>query len=139
MVPAVTCDPEATIRELIEIFTSKKTLSVCVVEDEKLVGLVSVSDFRPKERLFPLTPLRVNFLLGQYYERASSEEQHRQVLQVKVSKAMTTKLVKVTLSTPLKEIEELMKRRDINQVPVVDASGKLLGIVSVFELMAIGL
>jgi len=51
--------------------------------------------------------------------------------------AMTTPVCCVTADTPIEEILELMERRQIRRVPVVDPDGCCTGIVSQADLVAI--
>ncbi len=49
---------------------------------------------------------------------------------IKVSSLMSTELVKIMVSTPLKDAKELMEKHQIHHLPVVSAEGNLLGILS---------
>lgn len=55
---------------------------------------------------------------------------------MKVSEAMTTNPVFVTLGTPLKEVAELLVEQRISGVPVLDEEGALRGIVSEADFVA---
>ena len=48
---------------------------------------------------------------------------------------MTSPAITVEAGTTIKEIAELFAARQVNRVPVVDAAGKLLGIVSRGDLV----
>jgi CBS domain-containing protein len=53
-----------------------------------------------------------------------------------VADVMTTDVVKVQPSMPLKEVAELLLSRGISGVPVVDAEGRVLGVVSETDILA---
>jgi CBS domain-containing protein len=53
-----------------------------------------------------------------------------------VADVMTTDVVKVRPSLPLKDVAELLLSRGISGVPVVDAEGRLLGVVSETDILA---
>ena len=53
----------------------------------------------------------------------------------KVRDVMTTDAVTVTRQTPFKDLAELLSRRRISAVPVVDAHGLIVGIVSQGDLL----
>jgi CBS domain-containing protein len=55
---------------------------------------------------------------------------------MKVSDVMTTNVVSVTPETPFKELVERSVECDVSGLPVVDATGTLLGIVSEADLMS---
>lgn len=54
---------------------------------------------------------------------------------MQASDIMTTNLVTVGLSTPVREIAELLLTRRVSAVPVIDSDGHVLGIVSEGDLM----
>jgi CBS domain-containing protein len=53
-----------------------------------------------------------------------------------VADVMTTNVVTVRPSTPLKEVAEILISRGISGVPVVDAEGRVLGVVSETDILA---
>jgi CBS domain-containing protein len=53
-----------------------------------------------------------------------------------VADVMTTDVVKVRPSMPLKEVAEILISRGISGVPVVDAEGRVLGVVSETDILA---
>lgn len=53
-----------------------------------------------------------------------------------VEDVMTTDVATVTPSTPLKDVAQILVERDISGVPVVDADGSVLGVVSEADLLA---
>lgn len=54
---------------------------------------------------------------------------------MKVKDVMTTRVVTVTTTTPVQEVAEKLLAARVSAVPVVDAGGRLLGIVSEGDLM----
>ena len=55
---------------------------------------------------------------------------------MKVSEIMTTRVVTVTPDTPVPVIAGLLRDNRISGVPVTDASGAVLGLVSEYDLLA---
>lgn len=53
----------------------------------------------------------------------------------KIESVMTAKVVTATPSTPFRELVDLLERRRISALPVVDETGKLVGIVSEADLL----
>jgi CBS domain-containing protein len=55
---------------------------------------------------------------------------------VKVKEIMTTRVVTVTADTPVPVIARLLRKNRISGVPVVDADGTVMGLVSEYDLLA---
>ena len=55
---------------------------------------------------------------------------------VKVKEIMTTRVVTVTRNTPVPVIASLLRDNRISGVPVVDAGGAVVGLVSEYDLLA---
>jgi CBS domain-containing protein len=55
---------------------------------------------------------------------------------VKVKEIMTTRVVTVTADTPVPVIASLLRENRISGVPVVDAGGMVVGLVSEYDLLA---
>jgi CBS domain-containing protein len=56
-------------------------------------------------------------------------------LSLRVSDAMTREVITVGPETPLRDVEALFERHGFNGVPVVDASGALLGFLTKLDLL----
>jgi CBS domain-containing protein len=56
-------------------------------------------------------------------------------MKTKVQEVMTTDVLVANESTPFKEIAELLARQRISAVPVLDAAGQLVGVVSEADLL----
>ena len=55
---------------------------------------------------------------------------------MRVAELMTTDVLSVSVETPLKDVAELLAARGISGCPVVDASGRLAGVVSEADILA---
>ena len=55
---------------------------------------------------------------------------------MKVKEIMTTRVLTVTTNTPVAEIAGLLRDNRISGVPVVDAGGAVIGLVSEYDLLA---
>lgn len=58
-----------------------------------------------------------------------------QKLEFRVGQVMTREVVVVTPSTSLQELKEIMRKRRISGVPVVDDNGDLVGVISIEDLL----
>ena len=102
----VTIGPSHTINEAKKIMTEFKISGLPVVDDEKLVGIITNRDIR-------------------FHVEGNLE----------VSACMTTNdLVTVPLNTSLEDAEELLHKHRIEKLLVVDDTGELAGLITVKDI-----
>ena len=65
----------------------------------------------------------------------SDQASTRRPIRLSVEDVMTSDVVTVSLDTPFKQVGELMAEHRISAVPVVDADGAVVGVVSEADLM----
>lgn len=117
----VVVGPDDTLSTVSEVFRERGFHHVPVVEQGKLVGIVSDRDV-----LRALSPF-----LGTLSERAVDSA----TLQRKVFQVMTRRPAVVRADTPLSEVAGLMLDRRISSLPVTDAEGRLVGIVTMRDIL----
>jgi CBS domain-containing protein/anti-sigma regulatory factor (Ser/Thr protein kinase) len=100
----ITVTPNTVMNDALEIFRANRISGAPVIEDEKLVGLVSIEDL-------------IHCL------------QHND-LSSKVSKYMSTRLLTVRGSDPIVEALKHFVSSHYGRLPVLDANGKLIGILT---------
>ncbi|ACB40761.1 MFS transporter [Pyrobaculum neutrophilum] len=105
----ITVPPSATLRDVLKIMAEKNIGFVPVVEDGRLVGGISESDF-------------VQILLN------------NTPLDTPVEKVMRCQLITIERTRPVKEAAELMVKHNIRHLPVVE-DGKVVGVLSVRDLL----
>ena len=103
----------ATILEATQKMNDHRIGSLLVLEGERIVGILSERDI--------LT-------------RVVVEEKPPRA--VKVREAMTTDVVVVGPDTSLEEASAVMRTRRVRHLPVCDADGRLLGLISIGDLNA---
>jgi len=120
------------LREVADVMAKRAVSGVPVLEEDgRVAGVISEKDFLAimgsRDRMHFMGVI------------AECMQGHRCLaLPVRKKNAediMTTPAVTVTVDTPVKKIAELFASKHINRVPVVDASGMLLGIVSREDLV----
>jgi CBS domain-containing protein len=105
---------QVTVAELGDLFEKHDFNTFPVVEDGKIVGIVTKFDFL---RLFAFTSDQI---VPHYSE----------LMKRSVTDMMTDKVVHVDPATPLTRVLHLMVNLKSRSFPVVEASGKLVGIIS---------
>jgi CBS domain-containing protein len=131
--PVVSIDPDMPVVEAARIMLRRHISGLPVIDnDGRLIGIVTEGDFlrRAETGTQRRRSRWVEFLLGpgrlaDEYIRANSR---------KVSDVMTKDPVTITGDAPLADIVQLMERRRIKRLPVVDGS-HVIGLVSRANLM----
>ena len=126
----VTADPETSVNLVARLMAGRDISGVPVVDGGQVVGIVTELDLivrntRLKPPLFfALLDARIPLETpGQYQERM----QH--MLGTHARDVMTEDVVSIGPDEELETLAELMVKRRVNPVPVID-DGKLVGIVS---------
>ncbi|RMF21851.1 MAG: CBS domain-containing protein [Cyanobacteria bacterium J083] len=129
--------PSDTVENVLKLLEEKHISGVPVVDDEgKVVGVVSEADLLFKEKPIRL-PLYLTFLDSIIYLEPLDrfKKELRKSLGVLVEDVMTAKPITISPDAPISKAAELMLNKRINRLPVVDETGKLIGIVTRDDLL----
>ncbi len=133
--PALSVRETGTVKEVLELLAEKKISGVPVVgEDEKIIGIISDTDIIRYAHQISVVPLsNLSGWISPYADisdlarvRTGFDLLHR----TNVKQIMTKKVFSIRGDAPASEVAELMNRRKINRVPVVDTEGRLVGIIT---------
>jgi len=125
--------PTALVRTAIRIMLQNRISGLPVIDDAgRLVGIVSEGDFlrRTETGTEHRRPDWLEFLLGP--GRLADEYVHTHGRQV--ADVMTTEVVTVGSDAPLTDIVDLMERKRIKRLPVVE-KGRVIGMVTRSNLL----
>lgn len=117
----VTVGPDVTILEVKLLFESSRFHHVLVVEQGRLAGVVSDRDL-----LKHISPF-----IGKLSERV----QDRHTLNLRVHQVMTRRLVTASAGETLEDAARRMLEHDVSCLPVVDAHGRVQGILTWKDLV----
>ena len=106
----VTVKPDVTLKEVSELMNKQKIGSVVVVDNEKVVGIVTERDYATKIMINAYQP------------------------DTKVSDVMSSPVINVSPSQSVADIIEVMANNEIRKVPVID-NEKIVGMVSGTEFL----
>jgi CBS domain-containing protein len=128
----VVVQPETPLRTVISILAERNIGGLPVVDQNgKIVGVISESDLMWQET--GATPPPYIMLLDSviYLESPARYEQelHKAFGQT-VEEVMTKDAITTTPDKSLKEAAQLMHDRRVRRLPVVDGTGKLIGILT---------
>jgi len=123
--------PDAPLRKVVELVDGKLYRAVPVVEGGRPVGIITNQDLTGRGGLLARVELLAALPPG---ERASALKQVDK--EGKTARdVMTPSPVTVSEGTPIPEVGALMAQRRLKRLPVVDASGKLTGMISRLDLL----
>lgn len=140
--PAVSVSTRTSLRQLIKILDRTRFGGLPVVnKDKKVVGMISEKDVLKYTRCIIGGPVRnPRQLLDKENESARVSGQRgldviEFVASATVAALMIPDVVSASETTSVLDVIETMNRRKINRVPVVDAAGKLTGIVTKTDIL----
>lgn len=128
----ITVKPSASIRELAKLLVEHNISGVPVVDDEgKVCGIVSEGDLMRKE-IAPEMPDELCILGAVIYYNGLQEyrEAFRKFSAMTAEQLMTEKVITVKGEEKVSKVGKIMLDKQIKRIPVLDDSGKLIGIVS---------
>lgn len=116
----VVVDPDTSLLEAQRLMGIKRIRSLPVVEDGKLVGLVTRTD------MVKVEPSR--------FASPHNQEQSLAILLQPIEKIMTRRLVTTTPKANLVSVASTMLENKIHCLPVLDDDGQLIGIITDSDL-----
>lgn len=116
----VTISPKTSLMEAQRIMATERIRVLPVIEDEQMVGLVTRTDF------MSVSPSR--------FVTHRNQELSLTILSQPVEKVMSRKLVTTTRQASIVKAAALMQEHKIHCLPVLNAEGKLEGIITESDL-----
>lgn len=132
---------DTTLKEAIKIFSEHNINGVPVVDEkQQVVGIIKarkVLEYANKQHVVPfldtagwVSPYENTTGIIDYKKGTELLEK------TKVDKVMDTKIVTVKEDTPGLKVAEIMDKKRIKHVPVIDQEGKLCGIIARADLIS---
>lgn len=128
----VTVTPETSLNEAIHILAERRITGLPVVNDEgTLVGVLSESDLMWQTTGVDL-PAYIMLLDSVIYLKNPNQYQQElhKALGQQVKDVMTDKVVTTSPEQSIRDAAHLMHERHVRRLPVVDAAGQLVGILT---------
>lgn len=129
--PVITLSPETSVREVLVLWKKHPVEGFPVVFDDVPIGIVTESDLVTRDAPIP-TPAYVH-VFDLMIQLESSKSLLKDILKVagaKVKDVMTQPVVTIRDDLLVEDAAQVMVQAQVNLLPVVDASGKLVGILS---------
>lgn len=125
--PVITVTPDTPVNEVAQLFLDKRISGAPVIEDGKLVGMVSEGDLLHREEAG--TAKRRSWWLGLLTHKDTLARDYVREHGRRVADVMSRRVITATPATPVREIARLLEKNRIKRVPVVDGD-QVVGIVS---------
>jgi len=124
--------PETPLNEAIQILAERRISGLPVVADaNQLVGIISETDLMWQETgVTP--PAYIMFLDSVIYLKnpATYERDLHKALGQTVGEVMSRDPVTISPDKPLKDAAQIMHDRSVHRLPVIDAAGRVVGILT---------
>jgi len=139
----ITLSPNMTIKEAYEIFVKNNISGAPVVDSQqKLVGILTVKDILKviKSRMEDIGifvfPSPFDFIEALPIDiPAENRANFESIANIRVEEIMERKVHYVTPETDIYEALNLLVKKDISRLPVVDENKKVIGIVTRSDLL----
>ncbi len=125
------------IQDIANILISEKIGGVPVVDkDNKVVGIISETDIMKKEK-YVNPPEYITFLQGLICinDFKKIENDIKNIAATKVKDLMSKEVIKVYEDDTFDDIANIMIKRSVNRVPVVDENDKIRGIICRYDII----
>jgi CBS domain-containing protein len=126
--PVITVAPDTAVREIARLLFERRISGVPVVEDGRLVGIVSEADLLHRHEIGTERPAPGSWWLRLFSSDVTPASYVRSHA-MHARDVMAHEVVSVTPDTPVAQIATLLETRGIKRVPVVRGA-QLVGIVS---------
>lgn len=128
---------EDIIVDVAKLLIKEKIGGMPVVDDNnKVVGIISETDILKKEKYIE-PPKIINILEGLLFldDLKQMEQDMKRIAAYKVKDLMSTEIVKVYENDTFDEVANIMIKKSINRVPVVDSTNTLKGIICRYDII----
>jgi len=134
-------NPETPIAEVAKLMFEKRIHGVPVIDDDqKIVGIVTETDFFTKDAALIYLPSYISFLKGSLPPDNLSPEKKRELdelLNVKAKDIMTAECVTILQEMQVKGLLEFFKTTGFMTLPVTDESNRMVGIVTLADVLGL--
>lgn len=128
---------EDSVADVAKLLIEERIGGLPVVNSEnKVVGIISETDIIKKEKYIE-PPMFVNLLEGIIFldDIRKMEDDIKKVAAYKVEDLMSKDIVMVNLNDSFDDVANIMIKKSINRVPVVDDDSKLKGIICRYDII----
>lgn len=135
--PVRTVPPDTTMYEAAEIMLDEGIGSLVIVGDDgRVAGILTDSDFGSSQSGVPFSTFRAPTLLHRWIGEEGVEQIYQEARRRRVAEIMTERVHTVQADSSLRDILDVMLRRDIKHVPVLRGD-EPVGMVARHDLLKV--
>lgn len=126
------------IVDVSRILIENRIHGVPVVENKKVVGIITETDFFTKGTIGVYLPTYIEFLKIKESHAFVNDEKWKEIetlLAAKSSDIMSSPCITIEQDADVNEFFGLLKGRGLNSVPVVDKKNELVGMVTLADVI----
>lgn len=132
--------PEAKVTEVAQLISKYRIHGVPVIEKDKVVGIITETDFFVKGEPHLYLPSYIDFLNKAKFAHTLTPDKKKtmkKLIKTTARDIMSTDCFTVMPDLEVKELLKLIIAKHYFTVPVVDKEGKLIGIVTQNDILNI--
>ncbi|MBI4328891.1 MAG: CBS domain-containing protein [Chloroflexi bacterium] len=133
--PAISVQPGETLQAAAERMLANKVSCLPVVDEkEHVIGIVTHTDFSPRERQVPFSSQLLPFVLGEWASFEEMENSYRRAANRPVREVMIHPVFTVEADEPVTKVIEILVHQRVRRLPVVE-KGRLVGLIARHDLL----
>jgi predicted transcriptional regulator len=136
----VSVNPETGIAEVAEILFNQRFHGVPVLDNNKIVGILTETDFFTKDEANIFLPSYISFLKeNEVVDKLPKEKKEKvaKLFDVKAKDIMSSNCITVKKDMEIEDLINFCKETKLTTLPVVDENGFLVGIVTLADIIGL--
>lgn len=136
----ITVAPNAKITEVAGILFKNRFHAVPVVEEGKVVGIITEDDFFTRGANNVFLPSYIEFIKGvKVVDNLTKENQEKmeKLVNLEAKDIMTKECISIVSEMDLKDLLEFFRETKFIALPVIDEGDKLVGIVTISDILGL--
>ncbi len=136
----ISVSPETPIMEVADVILKEKIHGVPVIRENKVVGIITETDFFTKDASGVYLPSYISFIKeNRTYDKLTPENQEEvdKLLNARASDIMTENCVTILQEMQIKDLLEFFRTTNYSTLPVTDEKDNLVGIVTLSDIIGL--
>ncbi len=134
----VSVNENDSVAIIAKIMTENKIHGIPVLKNNEVVGIVTETDFFTKGKVNVYLPTYIDILSNDRLFKDASPDERENISRLVSAKArdiMSSPCICINKNAELAELLELVKKKNLRSIPVIDDDGNLCGIATRADLI----